>query len=201
MFLYFLAWVASLIQVVLVTVALASTLYYLAELVEEYTVVMSKVIRITIAIVSVAYIGLYIIDNFPWFIVLFGLIQSVSYFFLLSDFPYITVKSPFFLLGCVCFVVNHYLAFQFFGNEYHAFSETLGYFMICLWSLPFEFLICLSINDNVLPTATATPQDHNIDHSLIYAGQTTRRPRQSAFLQNLRTHWDNLFSGDSHHKF
>ncbi|EAW99784.1 testis expressed sequence 261, isoform CRA_b, partial [Homo sapiens] len=59
-------------------------------------------------------------------------------------------------LGLV--VVNHYLAFQFFAEEYYPFSEVLAYFTFCLWIIPFAFFVSLSAGENVLPS-TMQPGD------------------------------------------
>ena len=42
-FLYLLSWIATVLQICFITMAIAAGLYYLAELVEEYTVVTVKV--------------------------------------------------------------------------------------------------------------------------------------------------------------
>ena len=44
-FLYLLSWVSTVLQICFVTLAIAAGLYYLAELVEEYTVMTAKVSR------------------------------------------------------------------------------------------------------------------------------------------------------------
>ena len=43
-FLYTLSWIATVLQVCFVTMAIAAGLYYLAELVEEFTAVAAKVL-------------------------------------------------------------------------------------------------------------------------------------------------------------
>ena len=45
-FLYLLSWVSTVLQICFVTLAIAAGLYYLAELVEEYTVMTAKVRRV-----------------------------------------------------------------------------------------------------------------------------------------------------------
>ena len=42
-FLYLLSWASTVLQICFVTLAIAAGLYYLAELVEEYTVMTAKV--------------------------------------------------------------------------------------------------------------------------------------------------------------
>ena len=44
-FLYLLSWVSTALQICFVTLAIAAGLYYLAELVEEFTVMTAKVNR------------------------------------------------------------------------------------------------------------------------------------------------------------
>ena len=51
-------------------------------------------------------------------------------------------------------IINHYLAFNFFGEHYYPFSEVMAYFTMCLWLVPFAFFVSLSANENVLPTTS-----------------------------------------------
>nr|XP_036854214.1 protein TEX261 [Manis javanica] len=112
-FMYVLSWLSLFIQVAFITLAVAAGLYYLAELIEEYTVATSRIIKYMI---------------------------------------WLFVPST----GLV--VVNHYLAFQFFAEEYYPFSEVLAYFTFCLWIIPFAFFVSLSAGENVLPS-TMQPGD------------------------------------------
>ena len=55
---------------------------------------------------------------------------------LLSNFPYFSVSSPSFLAAMLMVLVNHYLAFAFFGQNFYPFSE------VCrLLSLRCKFLL------------------------------------------------------------
>ncbi|XP_064916203.1 protein TEX261 isoform X1 [Columba livia] len=58
----------------------------------------------------------------------------------------------------VLVIFNHYLAFQYFAEEYYLFSEVLAYFTFCLWLIPFAFFVSLSAGENVLPS-TVQPGD------------------------------------------
>merc|ERR1712026_185345 len=86
--------------------------------------------------------------------VLCGIISQVLHLTLLPSFPYFALTSPQFILAAVMVVVNHYLAFQFFAENYHPFSEVMAYFTLCLWLVPFAFFVSLSANENVLPTTS-----------------------------------------------
>uniref|UniRef100_A0A8C9NKY8 Protein TEX261 n=1 Tax=Serinus canaria TaxID=9135 RepID=A0A8C9NKY8_SERCA len=87
-----------------------------------------------------------------------GLFSNFMCLELLRSFPCIVLTSSNFLLSCVLVVVNHYLAFQYFAEEFYLFSEVLAYFTFCLWLIPFAFFVSLSAGENVLPS-TVQPGD------------------------------------------
>ncbi|XP_072624856.1 protein TEX261 isoform X2 [Canis lupus baileyi] len=123
-FMYVLSWLSLFIQVAFITLAVAAGLYYLAELIEEYTVATSRIIKYMIWFSTAVLIGLYVFERFPTFMIGVGLFTNLVYFGLLQTFPFIMLTSPNFILSCGLVVVNHYLAFQFFAEEYYPFSES-----------------------------------------------------------------------------
>merc|ERR1712179_88722 len=154
-FLYLLSWISTILHIFLITLAIAAGLYYLAELVEEYTSLTSKVIKWISITCIIIYCGLFVFEDITSSMVLCGIISHVLHLCLLESFPYFTVTSPTFTLTIIMIIVNHYLAFQFFGETYYPFSEVMAYFTICLWIIPFVFFISLSANENILPTLNA----------------------------------------------
>ncbi|XP_074052050.1 protein TEX261 isoform X1 [Macrotis lagotis] len=124
-FMYALSWLSLLVQVAFVTLAIAAGLYYLAELIEEYTVATSRIIKYMIWFSTAVLVGLYVFERFPSFLIGMGLFTNLVYFGLLQTFPFIMLTSPNFILSCVLVVVNHYLAFQYFAEEYYPFSEMM----------------------------------------------------------------------------
>jgi len=151
-FLWVLSWLSTVLQICFVTLAIAAGLYYLAELVEEYTVLTAKIIRWMVILTLCTYIGLFLFENLPLSIIICGIIAQLAHFALLSNFPFFSVSSPAFLASMVMVLVNHYLAFSYFGENYYPFSEVMAYFTICQWLVPFAFFVSLSANENVLPT-------------------------------------------------
>jgi len=151
-FLYLLSYASLLLQVCFITLALAAGLYYLAELVEEYTVIAKKVIRTLIICTVLTYVLLMCFENeFTWLMIILGLAAQVVHFVILSNFPYVQFLSASFLSGVLLWIVNHYLALQYFQSVYHPMSEVIAYFTICLWLVPFALFVSLGANDNVLP--------------------------------------------------
>lgn len=172
-FIYFLSWLSLLIQVAFVTLAIAAGLYYLAELIEEYTVLTSRIIKYMIWFSSAVLVCLYFLENFPGVMMGVGLFTNLVYFGLLRTFPFIVLTSPNFILSCILVVVNHYLAFQYFAEEYYPFSEVLAYFTFCLWIIPFAFFVSLSAGENVLPSTA--PQGDDVVSNYFTKGKRGKR--------------------------
>ncbi|CAB3380055.1 Hypothetical predicted protein [Cloeon dipterum] len=135
---YLLSWFAMILQILFVTISVAAGLYYLAELVEEYTSITRKVIWWMTMVVLGINIVFVLFEELP---------KSMT-------FPFFDVLSPSFITSVVMLVVNHYFAFQHFSSHYYTFSEVLGYFTICLWLVPFTLFVSLSANENTLPTVS-----------------------------------------------
>lgn len=136
----------------ILVVFLAAALYYLAELLEEYTVVAKKTISWLIALTMGVYVLLPIFDSIPYSMVIGGLGAQALHAVIMKNFPYVEFLSIPFLGSIVMLVVNHWLAFRFFAQNWHQFTEILSYFTLCVWLVPFGLFISLSANDNVLPT-------------------------------------------------
>lgn len=152
-FLSLLSYVSLLVQICFVTVSIAAGLYYLAELVEEYTVVAKKVISWMVIGSVLLYVVFMFTERFSWTMLFCGLGAQVLHAAILKNFPYVKFLSTSFLGAVILLLVNHYLAFVYFQQQYHPFSEVMAYFTLCLWLVPFALFVSLSANDNVLPTS------------------------------------------------
>ncbi|XP_020716697.1 protein TEX261 isoform X2 [Ceratitis capitata] len=151
-FLYILSWVSLLIHIVFVLISIAAGLYYMAEIVEEYTQAASKLIRMMISATVFVYIMFIFFDNLPWKMILCGFAAQIFHAIIMSNFPFIRLLSFPFVGAVVFLVINHILAFQFFTSFYYPFMQVLAYFTICLWMVPISLFVSLNANDNVLPT-------------------------------------------------
>ncbi|XP_075989383.1 protein TEX261 [Anticarsia gemmatalis] len=151
-FLYLMSLLSFGVQAIFVTLAIAAGLYYLAELVEEYTVMAKYVISWLVIITAALHIGLLIFEDFPLYLNILGLIQQCLHGVLLTDFPVVRVYSLTFVTAVAMLIGHHYMAFKFFGAVYYGFSEVVAYFTLCLWMVPLALFVSLSANDYVLPT-------------------------------------------------
>lgn len=114
----------------LICLFVAAGLYYVAELVEEYTVTAKKVITVEVLLVTIIYLMFMFTDNLPWSMVICGLIAQASHAVILTEFPYVRLLSIQFISAAVMLFVNHYLAFSFFTKNYYNFSEVGHIFSI-----------------------------------------------------------------------
>lgn len=184
-FLYILSWVSLFFQISLLTLGIGVSLYYMAEIIEEYTVMTKKIIYWMLIISCVIYAGLWLFEEFPITMVGIGLLTNVIGFNLLSRFPFIEIGSSPFIIYVSLVFVNHYLAFQFFAEVYHNFSEVISYFTLCLWLIPFTFFISLSASDNVLPHHMIYGQETDVLGHYMTKGKKKRSAILS-FFQNMK---------------
>ncbi|CAK7219831.1 erv26 super protein [Sporothrix curviconia] len=151
------------------TLAIASGLYYLSELVEEHTVFAKRfLVRLIQGIIGLQ-IVLFLIDCFPLWPTLLGIFAHVVYLGNMRRFPYVQLSDPLFLLSCGLVLLDHYVWFRHFSttqqrayqnmSSYYdspvnipTFTQIASYFGICVWLVPFALFVSLSASDNVLPT-------------------------------------------------
>jgi len=196
-FLYLLSWVSTVIQICFVTLAIAAGLYYLAELVEEYTSMTVKVIRWMIVMVLGIYICLFFFEDLPVSLILCGLLAQVAHLALLSNFPFFSVSSPAFIMAVVMVLVNHYFAFSHFGEKYYPFSEVMAYFTLCMWLVPFAFFVSLSANENVLPTVNERRPLLSDDNDVV-TNYFSKKQKGVGLLSMFNSVKDSLTPGKNH---
>ncbi|XP_023161642.2 protein TEX261 [Drosophila hydei] len=151
-FLFILSWISLAIQITFITLSIVAGLYYLAELAEEYTTPARRCILFMISFTIFVYLLLICFEDFPWTMMLCGLIAQGFHFSIMNNFPFIQLLSVPFIGSLAMLVVNHVFAFQYFTSVYVPFTQVLAYFTICMWMVPFALFVSLSANDNVLPT-------------------------------------------------
>lgn len=170
-----LSYVGILSGFLFLTLAIASGLYYLSEMVEEHTAITKRLLSRSILGIVALHVALLVIDGFPFWLTVLGIISQIVYLQNLKRFPYISLSSATFIATPICALVNHYLWFRHFtdpsippygvlaerpyykGPTHPPFAQVASFFGICVWLVPFALFISLSASDNVLPT-TISPQ-------------------------------------------
>ncbi|KAI9373337.1 transmembrane adaptor Erv26 [Aspergillus egyptiacus] len=154
------------------TLAIASGLYYLSELVEEHTVLARRLLTRLIYSIIAIQVLLYIFDKFPLFLSLLSIASHLVYASNLRRFPIVKLSDPLFVLSCILVGLNHWLWFRHFSkpitplrsstswrqpyqvnpSDMPTFTEVASYFGLCVWLVPFALFVSLSAGENVLPT-------------------------------------------------
>ncbi|KAK0734567.1 transmembrane adaptor Erv26 [Lasiosphaeria miniovina] len=151
------------------TLAIASGLYYLSELVEEHTVLAKRFLSRLIYSIMGLQLVLCVVDRFPFSLTLLSIVSHLVYLGNMRRFPYVKLSDPLFLASCVLVLLNHYVWFKHFSDhqdrayqnmasyydtpsDIPSFTEIASYFGICVWLVPFALFVSLSASDNVLPT-------------------------------------------------
>ncbi|XP_015705645.1 LOW QUALITY PROTEIN: protein TEX261 [Coturnix japonica] len=178
-FLYALSWLSLLLQVAFVTLAIAAGLYYLAELVEEYTVVTRRIIKYMIWGPYGGTMGHYG-DTLgthwgpQWDtqggIGVLGVTLGPHWFPMVPLWsplvPYGAIMVPIVSLWCHC--GPHWFPMVPLWSPLVLYGATppqvLAYFTFCLWLIPFSFFVSLSAGENVLPS-TVQPGDDVVSNS------------------------------------
>ncbi|RVD80248.1 uncharacterized protein DFL_008149 [Arthrobotrys flagrans] len=163
------------------TLAIASGLYYLSELVEEHTVLSKRILTRLIQAIIVIHICLFVVDRFPFLLTLFSGASHGVYAMNLRRFPMVALTDGWFIGSCILVVSNHILWFRHFSkppepsydysssssaynrhrNTYNtteykpvpSFSEISAFFGLCVWLVPFALFVSLSAGENVLPSS------------------------------------------------
>ncbi|KAF2480571.1 transmembrane adaptor Erv26 [Neohortaea acidophila] len=151
------------------TLAIASGLYYLSEIVEEHTVIAKKVLTRMIYAVIAIQLLLLAVDRFPFLLCALSIASHVVYLQNLRRFPIVKLTDPIFLASCALVLLNHWLWFRHFSrtptrspsdmryNYYDpptgpTFTEIASFFGLNVWLTPFALFVSLSAGENVLPS-------------------------------------------------
>ena len=102
---------------VFIAVCLATGLYYLAEMVEEYTRVTKKVLAWSIKISIGLNVALLVVDRLPFVNIALSVGALCTYHTLLKKFPFMALTSPEFLGSVAALVANHFMWMRHFRND------------------------------------------------------------------------------------
>lgn len=129
---YCLSYVSLVIHICFVTISFAAGLYYISEIVEEYTEKAKKVIRYSTFVTILIYFLLTITESFSWSMIICGLLAQAIHLAILRDFPNIKIMSIEFWSAVIFLFVNHYLAYQHFEEVFYSLSEVSSHKSLCL---------------------------------------------------------------------
>ncbi|KAI1266023.1 transmembrane adaptor Erv26 [Xylariaceae sp. FL1019] len=131
-------YLGSILGFSFLTLAIASGLYYLSELVEEHTVIAKRLLTQLIYFIIGLQFVLWLVDSLPLPLSLMGIVSHVVYLGNMRRFPFVRLTDPLFLVSCgkptcpiscrlqrvctdtamaVLVLANHYLWFRHFSES------------------------------------------------------------------------------------
>ncbi|KZV77159.1 DUF396-domain-containing protein [Peniophora sp. CONT] len=156
-----------------VTLAIASGLLWISELIEEHSRPAKVIGTRGIYIIIALHLLLYYSEAFPLWHIVFSIFCHLVYLQNFShSWPVISLLSPSFLASCVLVIADHFLWFFYFADLTHqarqtprrlwktvppSFGEMATFFGICVWLAPLFLFLSLSANDHALPTGKLFP--------------------------------------------
>jgi len=144
-------WTAFIVQILFLTVCVASGLFYLTELIEDYTQLSRKIFQWSNVAVIVTFVLLFLFEDISFIHTVLGLGMCASGYLVLQQFPTIEMLSWQFILMIAVMVCNHISAFLYFSDKYYSFSQIISYFTVCVWLVPLQMILGLVAGENVLP--------------------------------------------------
>lgn len=69
---------------------------------------------------------------------------------LIYNYPDVQLDSPYFIIGTILTLVNHFLYLRVLADNSHHPLEVIFYFIIFVWVVPFCFYLSLSANDMLI---------------------------------------------------
>ncbi len=119
-------------------------------------------------------------SQFAFWPSLSGILAHGAYIYLLREWPYVDLWSAGFAGTCVLLLLDHYLWFQAFTQYYIEFERVLAIFVLCVWLVPFMYLVSLSAPDSTLPygivsacTCSYTPGMLHLSFMFVHSGWMT----------------------------
>jgi hypothetical protein len=134
----------------------ACGLYYLAELIEEFTVTAKRILGYTCRALLVVHL-LLLIDRLPFHCLVLGFGAHVSYIRLLKRFPYMQFTSPEGLTSVTAFLLSSTAWLYHWHKSYYTVEYILAFMLVTSWCVPFVFFLSMAGEQAVLPGAGGYP--------------------------------------------
>ncbi|KAJ1431969.1 transmembrane adaptor Erv26-domain-containing protein [Ochromonadaceae sp. CCMP2298] len=140
----------SFLTLVLLALSISAGLYLLAELAEEFPTMAGKVSKYLTASVLLLHVIL-LIDGLPLWESLIGIASHLFYASMLLSFPFVRLLSVPAIGSAVGFVLSNVFWLLHFTRSRTP-LQVIGYFVVCVWSVPCALFASLTLYENTLPS-------------------------------------------------
>lgn len=145
-----LGYASGFLILILAALSMSSGLFLLAELAEEFPSIAKKTIKYMLVVILLLHVVLYI-DGLPLLEATTGVLVHTFYSTFLSSFPFIEIFSIKSVGSLVGFVICNAVWLNFFYGNFYDPLQVIGFFVVCVWSVPIGLFVSLTLSDNALP--------------------------------------------------
>jgi len=133
--------------------AVATALYVLCDLAEEYSSIVKRWLKYGMVVIISLY-ALLLLDGLPYEKVLFGIVAHLTFIPTLNTFPVVNPMSFWSILSVVACIANHVSWFHWILLQYPPVSvqRCFGFIFVFVWLVPLGFFASLSTPDEMLPS-------------------------------------------------
>lgn len=142
--------------IVFVSLSLACGLYYLAELIEEYTLTTRRILTWAIRGELLLH-ALLLLDRLPVWCLGPGVVAQLVYLRMLRRFPYLSLTSADGLLASGAFLASNGVWVWHFWSSMFTVEYILAFLLISTWLVPFGLFLSMAGDQAVLPGAGGYP--------------------------------------------
>lgn len=168
------------IFLVFLSVCLATGLYYLAELVEEYTKLAKRIITYTTQGVLVLHLLVLVVDRLPLKCVAAGVSAHLCYLGQLKRYPFMQLWSPVTAGSIGFFVLSNLLwGMHFWRDSWHSLEYIFGFLFLTTWIVPFSLFLSVAANESVLPGGANAGMTFSGSSSNLAGADARRKPGKS----------------------
>ncbi|XP_063676770.1 protein TEX261-like [Bolinopsis microptera] len=147
-------WIAFFLEILFATVCIAAGLFYITEVIEDYTSISRSFFKWSNIAVVGAYLTMFLFEGTGTLNLILGILTFIMAWQVIEQFPNIEMVSPSFMGLIVCMILNHVTAYWFFKDRFLSFSQIIAYFTICVWLVPIQLILGLVAGENILPTSS-----------------------------------------------
>lgn len=130
-------------------VGLVACIYKSVLFIERKPHAAKKNIYLIIHTITILHLIL-LIRGYSKLLILFSLSIIFIFYQLMYNYPDVQIESPYFIIGTIMTLVNHFLFLRVLADNSHPVVEVLVYFIIFVWIVPFCFFLSLSANDMLI---------------------------------------------------
>lgn len=134
----------------------ACGMYYLAELIEEFTITTKRVLGYLIK-AELALHLLLLLDKAPFHCLALGITSNVFYARMLKKFPYMRLASTDGLAAIASFLGSTAAWCWYYWKSYYTVEYALAFMLVTTWLIPFGFFLSFAGDQSVLPGAGGYP--------------------------------------------